>query len=91
MSLFKKIYGGSYSVSKTALLTSLEARVKSAMVVAGEFGLQAKCDLGDGKLGYLPLSKNSQLKDGDELPLATAKVITLSKEGGDDIIRVIES
>lgn len=91
MSLFKKLYGGSFAVKSTESFAAKAPEVKSAMVVEGTYGLQVCCLMVDGKTtGYLPLSKNSQLSAGDEFPIATAKVLTLSKDGEDDIIRVVE-
>ena len=90
MGLFKKLYGGSFAVKSTKSFATEAPEVRSAMVVSGTYGLQVCCTMVDGRTGYLPLSKNSQLSAGDEFPIATGKVITLGKEGEADIIRVIE-
>lgn len=90
MSLFKKLYGGSFAVKSTESFAAKAPEVKSAMVTEGTYGLQVCCLMVDGRTGYLPLSKSSQLSAGDEFPIATAKVLTLAKDGEADIIRVVE-
>ncbi len=90
MSIFKKLYGGSWSVSKSQPLAEVAPEVKSGRIVEGQYGLQVVCTMQDGRTGYMPLSKNSELQAGDELPMATAKVLTLSKEGEDNTYRIVE-
>ncbi len=58
--------------------------------IEGHYGLQVCCTMINGRVGYLPLSRNSTLSVGDNLPLASARVLVLSKDGSPDIIRIIE-
>ena len=43
-----------------------------------------------GGYSYIPLSNNSTLSTGNKVNISTAKLITLSCEGEDNIYRVIE-
>ena len=90
MSIFSKIYGGSWSVKSSENLIKVEPSIKSGVVVEGTYGKQVCFLLTTGGKGYLPLSSQSTLNVGDEFPVAGATVITLSKEGEADIMRVQE-
>lgn len=90
MGLFAKLYGGSWSLKSTENLLTVDSSIKSGVVTEGTYGLQVCCTLIDGRTGYVPLSRASKLVAGEEFPIANAKVLTLSKDGEDDIIRVIE-
>ena len=66
------------------------AAVKRAEVVASQYGNSVCFYMNGGGQTYIPLSKQSKLAVGDELDMKTAKVLTLSCEGKDDIARIIE-
>lgn len=67
------------------------AMVKRAEVVASLYGNSVCFFMKGGGQTYIPLSDQSNLAVGDELDLKTAKIITLSHKGKDDITRVIEN
>ena len=66
------------------------AAVKRTEVVASQYGNSLCIFMQSGRQTYIPLSKYSTLTVGDELDLKTAKLFTLSRDGDDDIYRVIE-
>ena len=66
------------------------AAVKRAEVVASQYGNSVCFFMNGGGQTYIPLSKQSKLAIGDELDMKTAKILTLSKKGKDDITRIIE-
>ena len=66
------------------------AAVDRAEVVASRYGNSVCFFMKGGGQTYIPLSEQSKLAVGDELDLKTAKLITLSRKGNDDIYRVLE-
>ena len=66
------------------------AAVAKAEVVPSQYGKSVCFFMNSEKQTYIPLSEQSKLAIGDELDLKTAKLITLSRKGNDDIYRVIE-
>ena len=66
------------------------ALVKRAEVVASKYGNSVCFFMQAGGQTYIPLCESSSLSVGDTFDLTTAKVITLCREGKDDIVRVIE-
>ena len=68
------------------------AAVDVADVVDSKYGLSVrfKMNAGDhtGDYTYIPLCEYSLLKSGDTIDMTTAKLITLCREGEDDIYRV---
>ncbi len=66
------------------------AVVDRAEVVASQYGNSVCFFMKGGGHTYIPLSEQSKLAVGEELNLKTAKLITLSRKGNDDIYRVLE-
>ena len=70
------------------------AAVCYADVITTQYGLSARFSMKNGdKFGgykFIPLSTLSTLSSGDTIDMNTAKLITLCKDGKDDIVRVIE-
>lgn len=64
--------------------------VKKAVIVASQGGNSVCFFMKGGGQTYIPLSDQSSLTVGDTLDLKTAKVLTLSREGKEDINRIIE-
>ena len=80
-----------WQVKSTRPFSSDEiAAVARAEVVSSQFGNSVCFFMNGGGKTYIPLCVNSTLTVGDELDLRTAKILTLSKIGEDDIIRIIE-
>lgn len=81
----------SWIVTNSRLFTPEEiAAVDRAEVVASQYGNSVCFFMKGGGQTYIPLSEQSKLAVGDELDLKTAKLVTLSRKGNDDIYRVIE-
>jgi hypothetical protein len=70
------------------------AAVCYADVITTQHGLSVRFSMKNGdKFGgykFIPLSTLSTLSSGDTIDMNTAKLITLCREGDDDIYRVIE-
>lgn len=64
------------------------AAVKSASVVSSQYGSSVCFLMKSGGQTYIPLSRDSQLAVGDSVNLSQAKLLTLHRDGDDDIIRV---
>ena len=82
---------GGWIVEDSRLFDQEEiAAVKKAEVVASQNGKSVCFFMCSGGQIYIPLCSQSNLKVGDKLDMKTAKVLTLSREGEDDIARIIE-
>ena len=65
-----------------------QAAVKSATVVASQYGNSVCFMMANGGQTFIPLSSTSSLGVGDSVDLSTAKLLTLEKQGEADIYRV---
>ena len=65
-----------------------KALIASARVVSSDYGLSVCFLMRNGHNTFVPLSKMSTLKAGDTVDINTAKILTLSKEGEEDIYRI---
>ena len=84
-----KVYAGKWQVKNTRNFTQEEIdAVKSASVVDSQYGLSVCFILWSGGQSYIPLDQNSTKSVGDSVDLSKAQLITLSREGDDDIMRV---
>jgi hypothetical protein len=64
------------------------AAVKSASVVASQYGSSVCFIMKAGGQTYIPLSRDSELAVGDTVDLSKAQLLTLHRDGDSDIIRV---
>jgi len=64
--------------------------VDKAEVVASKYGNSVCFYMKGGGQTYVPLSEQSHLAVGDTVDLKTAKLVTLCRDGEDDIYRVME-
>jgi hypothetical protein len=64
------------------------AAVKSASVVSSQYGSSVCFLMKSGGQTYIPLSRDSELSVGDSVDLTKAQLLTLHRDGDDDIIRV---
>ena len=88
---FGKIYGGEkWKLVSTAKVSSQEiANVNTCKVVSSEYGLSACFMLKNGGQGYIPMSRDTTLVEGDEIKLDSIQIITLVKEStGEAITRI---
>ena len=80
-----------WSVKETRPFSPDEiAAVKRAEVVASQYGSSVCFFMNSGGQTYIPLLNTSSLTVGDSVDLKTAKLVTLCREGEDDIYRVVE-
>lgn len=84
-----QVYGGSWQVTNSREFSAEEiAAVKKAEVVASEYGNSVCFFMHSGGQTYIPLSNQSQLGVGDTVDLNKAKILTLHRDGNDDITRI---
>ena len=91
MNIFEglNVYGGKWNVVDSRAMSAEEiSAVKAAEVVSSEYGMSVCfCMVGGGQT-YIPLSKDSTLGVGDSVDLKKAQVLTLHRDGSDDITRI---
>ena len=84
-----KVYAGKWQVKNTRNFTQEEIdAVHSASVVDSQYGLSVCFILRSGGQSYIPLDQNSTKSVGDSIDLSKAQLITLGREGDNDIMRV---
>lgn len=84
-----RTYAQSWSETARAKFDKTEiAEVEKAEVVSSNYGLSACFFMKSGGRKYLPLSRDVEANEGDLINLKSAEVITLSREGDDDIYRL---
>lgn len=91
MNIFDSLrtYAAKWQVKKTESFSPEEiASVASAVVVASQFGNSVCFFMQGGGQCYIPLSQNSTLGVGESVDLTKAKLLTLSRPGDADIMRV---
>lgn len=64
------------------------AGIASAKVVASQYGLSCCFYMKSGCQQYIPLSRDSVAQVGDVVDVKSIKVLTLERDGSDDILRV---
>lgn len=91
MSIFEtlRLYAGKWSVKSSRNFTEEEINaVQSATVVASEYGNSVCFMMKSGGMTFIPLSNASTKGIGESVDLKEAKVLTLEKQGENDIVRV---
>lgn len=84
-----KVYSGKWQVKDTRNFTQEEIdAVQSASVVDSQYGLSVCFILRSGGQSFIPLDQYSCKAVGDPVDLSKAQLITLGREGDDDIMRV---
>lgn len=84
-----KVYAGKWQVKDSRAFSQEEIdAVDKASVVDSQYGLSVCFFLKSGGQSFIPLSSTSSLNVGDAVNLSAAKLLTLSREGDDDILRV---
>lgn len=84
-----QVYGGNWNVINSRSFDAEEiAAVTKAEVVASEYGNSVCFHMMGGGTTYIPLSRDSSLGVGDSVDLSKAKVLTLHRDGNDDITRI---
>lgn len=91
MNIFTNLrqYASKWTVTAQRNFTAEEkSSVREAYVVESQFGNSVCFMMTSGSQTYIPLSQNSKLGVGEHVDLNAAKLLTLSREGDNDILRV---
>lgn len=92
MSIFSNLqtYAAQWTAKGSRAFSKEErAEVQSAEVVSSDYGLSMVFTLKGGKgKKYIPVSRDSQLAEGDEVNIASITLIELEREGDNNIFRV---
>lgn len=84
-----QVYGGSWNVKSTRKFDQEEINaVKKAEVVSSEYGNSVCFFMKTGGQTYIPLSIDSSLSVGDSVDMKSAELLTLHRDGSNDIVRV---
>ena len=91
MNIFSKLrqYAGKWQLSDSRKFTDEEiASVERTEVVASQYGNSVCFFMKQGGMSFIPLSNQSNVGVGESIDMNNAKLLTLSKQGEDDILRV---
>lgn len=84
-----QVYAGKWSVKSTRAFDKEEiAAVKQAVVVPSQYGNSVMFTMVAGGQTYIPLSNDATAGVGEIIDLNKAQLLTLSKDGESDIVRV---
>lgn len=84
-----RVYAGKWQVKDTRDFTADEINaVDHATVVDSQFGKSVCFFMKTGGQTFIPLSNNSGLATGADVDMKSAKLMTLSRDGDADIMRV---
>ena len=84
-----RVYAGKWNEKKVESFKAEEiALVDKAEVVESQYGLSVCFFMKAGGQSYIPLDQNSSAAIGNTIDLTKAQVVTLCKQGENDIYRV---
>lgn len=84
-----RVYAGKWNLKSSRAFSPEEiAAVSSAVVVASQYGNSVCFTMVGGGQTFIPLSNSSSKGVGESIDLASAKLLTLEKDGEADIFRV---
>lgn len=84
-----RVYAGKWNLKSSRAFSPEEiAAVSSAVVVASQYGNSVCFTMVGGGQTFIPLSNSSSKGVGESINLASAKLLTLEKDGEADIFRV---
>lgn len=84
-----RVYIGKWEVKDTRDFTEEEIKaVIQAVVVPSQYGNSVQFTMVGGGLTFIPLDQNSTLGVDESVDLTKAKLVTLCKQGENDIYRV---
>ena len=84
-----RVYAGKWNLKSSRAFSPEEiAAVSSAVVVASQYGNSVCFTMVGGGQTFIPLSNSSSKTVGESINLASAKLLTLEKDGESDIFRV---
>lgn len=86
-----KIYAGKWQVKDQRNFTTEEVNaIDKTEIVASQYGNSCCFFMKSGEMAFIPMASDSKLGIGDSIDMSKATLITLSKTGEDDIMRVKE-
>ena len=91
MNIFTKLrqYAGKWQLKDSRKFTTEEINaVERTEVVPSQYGNSVCFFMVGGGMSFIPLSNQSNLGVGESIDMSTANLLTLSKQGEDDILRV---
>lgn len=91
MNIFEslQVYAGKWSVKSSRAFSSEEVNaVSSAVVVPSQYGNSVMFTMIGGGQTYIPLAQDATVGVGEIIDLSKASLLTLSKDGESDILRV---
>lgn len=84
-----RVYAGKWNLKSSRAFSPEEiAAVASAVVVASQYGNSVCFTMVGGGQTFIPLSNSSSKAVGESIDVASAKLLTLEKDGEADIFRV---
>ena len=84
-----RVYAGKWSLKSSRVFSPEEVEaVTSAVVVASQYGNSVCFTMVSGGQTFIPLSNSSSKAVGESIDVASAKLLTLEKDGEADIFRV---
>ena len=84
-----QVYAGKWSVKSTRAFDAEEINaVKSAVVVPSKYGNSVMFTMVAGGQTYIPLANDTTVAVGEVIDLTKAQLLTLSKDGESDVVRV---
>lgn len=84
-----QVYAGKWSVKSTRAFDAEEiSAVKQAVVVPSQYGNSVMFTMVAGGQTYIPLASDATVGVGEVIDLSKAQLLTLSKDGESDIVRV---
>ena len=84
-----QVYAGKWSIKSTRAFDAEELKaVSSAVVVPSQYGNSVMFTMIGGGQTYIPLAQDATVGVGEIIDLSKASLLTLSKDGESDIIRV---
>lgn len=91
MNIFASLrtYAGKWNLTGSRKFSVEEVNaVDKAVVVDSQYGSSVCFHMKSGGMTFIPLSSDSTKGIGEEIDLASAELLTLSKDGESDILRV---
>lgn len=91
MNIFTSLrqYAGKWQLKSSREFSQEEiSAVERNEVVSSQYGNSVCFFMAGGGMTFIPLSNNSTVGVGESIDLSRAKLLTLSKSGEDDILRV---
>lgn len=77
-----RTYAGSWSEASRDKLSKIEqASIESIEIVEGQYGLSMCFLMKTGGKKFMPLSRDSQLEEGDSVDIKSVEISTLERDG----------